>query len=305
MGCASTRAYVEEGIITTNTVEVGFEKHSVERVVSAIRTHSTAKHITHSQFEALKKVLALNATDTVEFYKAFQSQEPGISQLVKSVAPHISDEQVAKGPLLHEEPLIALGILLSTGTPRDKALAFYRLFDEGFGNSLSESTLNEMFSLLFTLAIERLPILQKHGVTEDIKKYLAKAQQNKAKAVALAIALVKRKEAPGVGPEEFANNIVNHKNGLLTSASGLREFAADQAPKPKPQDPAAGKPTQPPQTSVKPPADKPAGDKPAGDKPVGDKPAGDKPAGDKPAGDKPAEPAHPAAPAKVEEAKQP
>ena len=235
MGCIAPRSSAEETTIESRSVATGFERHSVDEIVGAIRSHSTAKLILPAQFEAIKKVLKLNAEEKdqavlTEFYKRFVTPNTEAREQIEAVHSRVNLAQLDKTALLEEERLLAAAILLSNGSSRDKALALYRLFDEGFSNALTEYVLTDLLRTIFKLASEDLITLAKLTEGDEVKKYISKTQQNFEKAVVQALALFK-KEA--LTPEVFATTLIAYKNGQLTSPSGLREFMADQAPKPQ------------------------------------------------------------------------
>jgi len=235
MGCVANRSSAEEVTIESKSVLTGFERHSVDAVVGAIRSHSTAKLILPAQFQAIKKALKLNAEEKdqavlQEFYKKFITANSQAREQIEAVHSRVSVEHLDSAALLEEEKLLAAAILLSTGAPRDKALALYRLYDEGFSNALTQPVLTELLRTIFELASEDLIALAKLTETDEVKKYITKAQQNYEKGIAAALALFHKD--PPLTPEAFATTLIGYKNGQLTLPSGLRMFLVDQTPKP-------------------------------------------------------------------------
>lgn len=236
MGCASSRSCLEETTIQAQSIKTGFEVHTTEAVVRSIRAHSTAKFIIPAHFNAIKKELSLNDwPENQQLLKAFyarisSTEESDRSQLLAAY-PRLSQAELGDGALIREEELTVLAILLSRSPAKEKAVALFNVFDDGLGGNLTEPAINELFKVAFELALSHLPKLYKKP-TEEVDKYLEKAQQNYTKAIAAAVALVVTdKKAPAVALKTFVKAVGKQKKADLTSATGLREYAVNQTPK--------------------------------------------------------------------------
>ncbi len=228
MGCASPRSPAEEKTIQTESVLTGFEAVTASAAAHVIRSHSTAKFILSTHFKAIKRELNLNKKPEDQeilkaLYDRLSSTEESDRSRVLAAYPRLSQEDLSNETLIHEEQLTVLAALLSRSSPREKAFAIFRAFDDGLGNRLTEPTANEMFRVAFKLALEDLPLLQKHA-SDEVNKYLEKGKRNYIKAIteAVAVAIANRKNASAT---EFANAVSKHLEGKLTSAAGLRELA--------------------------------------------------------------------------------
>lgn len=242
MGCAGTRTSAEESTLESRSVSTGIERHSVAEVVGTIRSHSTAGFILPAQLNAIKRALRLNEEEKdkatlQEFYKRFVTVRTDARQQIEAVHPRMDLAQLDNAELIEEEKFLSAAILLSNGPIREKALALYRVYDEGFSNALSETSLTELLRSIFKLASEDFLVLAKLDESEEVKKqlkkvkkYVSKAQSNYDKAVTAALALFK-KEA--LTADAFASTLTAYKNGQLTSPDGLRTFMVEQTPKPE------------------------------------------------------------------------
>ena len=233
MGCGSGRLSREEALLAESTVLSGFEKQPVETVVSVIRTHHSAKLILKTQLQAIKKKLSLNTGESDrhlldQFYARFACFEPNLKDRIQAVSPNIPQDQVGHGPFHREDWLLVCGILLSAGSAMDKAAALYFSFDEGFHNAMTQKTAEELLTLMFRVAVQDAPLLSRNREVADVQKYLAKAQRNAQRAVRAGSTLVMQ-SAPTTSIEEFVTRLTSYKDGLLTSVSGLRSFAVEQA----------------------------------------------------------------------------
>jgi len=247
MGCANTRNHAEERTIEAESVKTGFENHSAAAIANIIRTHSTAKFILSAHFSAIKRELRLNAKPEDQellnaLYARLSSTESGDRACVLAAYPRITEAELVKETLIREEELTVLAVLLSCSSPKDKAVALFRAFDDGLGGTLTESTVNELFRVAFKEALDDLPLLQRH-VGDDVKKHLEKAQLNRSKGLAAAVsAAFAGKKTAAVTVKDFSDAVANHLEGQLTTAGGLRSFAVDQSvPEAKPTETA--KPT--------------------------------------------------------------
>lgn len=259
MGCATARAYAEENTIEDQTIKTGFEAHTAVASVRVIRAHSTAKFILPAHFAAIKEELNLNkkAEDQAllaPFYAKFSSTQESDRAQVLAAYPRLSQTELNKEILIREEDLTIVAILLSCSSAEDKAKALYDVFDDGLTGNLPKLAINEIFKVALELAISDLPVLTKNQ-SDDVKKYLAKAVQNFSLALAAAVKLVVTDQsAPAVAKKDFVKAVIKHKEGVLMTVAGLREFSVDQtksdppkesAPKDKKKEKAADAPKEP------------------------------------------------------------
>lgn len=229
MGCESSRLEREESLLASSSILTGFEKHHVERAVAVIRSHSTAKLVLKSQFSAIERALRLNTSPGLQsvltpFYTRLAASGDNLTTRVMTASPRLTAEQVGSEKMLSEEQLLVTAILLGGGSPLDKAAALYHVFDEGFLNSLPVSTLRELFTLMFRIAIDDLPLLSSQRTEEDVQKYLRKAQMNSPRAVQTVLEAILEKQS-SLSLEEFAKRMGKYRGEELTCPEGIRTFA--------------------------------------------------------------------------------
>lgn len=238
MGCANTRTRAEERTIEAESVKTGFENHSAAAVASVLRSHSTAKFILSAHFNAIKRELRLNERPEDQellnaLYARLSSTDASDRTRILAAFPRLSEAELVKETLIREEELTVLAVLLSNSSPREKAIALFRVFDDGLGGQLTESTVKELFRVAFKLALSDLQVLMRKK-DENVVKYLDKGNQNYTKGVAAA-AVVALADKKVVAVKDFADALASHSEGKLTSAEGLRGFAVDQTtPEAKP-----------------------------------------------------------------------
>jgi hypothetical protein len=126
--------------------------------------------------------------------------------------------------MLSEEHLLVTAILLAGGSPLDKAAALYHVFDEGFLNSLSSATLQDLFTLLFRISIDDLPLLSSQRSDAEVQKYLEKAHIHSEYAVQTVLQAILEKQT-SLTIDEFAKRIAKYRGGELTFPEGIRVFA--------------------------------------------------------------------------------
>ena len=229
MGCASVRFSPLEQHINKHSVLTGFEKLHVERAVTVIRSHSTAKLILKSQFSAIERALRLNTSSSAQpvlatFYTCLAAGGDNLTARVLAASPRLTAEQIGGQTMLSEEDLLVTAILLGGGSPLDKAAALYHVFDEGFLNTLPASTLRDLFTLVFRIAIDDLPVLSSQRSEEDVQTYLRKAQTNSSRAVQTALEAILEKQS-SLSLEEFAKRMGKYRGEELTCPEGIRAYA--------------------------------------------------------------------------------
>ena len=229
MGCSSSRLEREESLLASSSVLTGFESQHVARAVTVIRTHSTAKLVLKSQFSAIERALSLNTSAGAQstlaaFYQRMTVSGENLIERVLAASPRLTKEQIGAQDMLSEENLLVTAILLAGGSPLDKAAALYHVFDEGFLNSLSSATLHDLFTLLFRISIDDLPVLSSQRVDADVQMYLEKAHIHLEYAVQTALQAVLEKQS-SLTIEEFAKRIAKYRGGEMTSPEGIRAFA--------------------------------------------------------------------------------
>lgn len=195
-----------------------------------IRTHSTAKLVLKSQFVAIQRALGLNTSTGAQstlaaFYQRLNARGENLIERVLAASPRLTQEEIGtKQAILSEEHLLVTAILLSAGSPLDKSAALYHVFDEGFLNSLSSSTLHDLFTLLFRTSIDDLPVLSSQPIDTEVQMYLEKAHIHLEYAVKAVLQAIMEKQT-SLTIEEFAKRMARYRAGELTSPEGIRAFA--------------------------------------------------------------------------------
>jgi len=218
MGCGSSRKDLiqEEKAIVAMEYELHFVKHSCSYTDFILRKYNKQGFINSSHWGGVVSSLKIRDNQSV-------------------VCPNLQKfyEQLKSNDLLPLNQVLVLGILLSSGTPYNKARLLFEITDEDNAGSVSVETISGLLELMLDLSINKLPILvsdlavPKPQVSEqDVLKYQDKLQSLLPRALPMLLGAVcgtVDKEA-SVSKKYFCEKFQKEEIGELTTPSGIRSW---------------------------------------------------------------------------------
>ncbi|OMJ89588.1 hypothetical protein SteCoe_8210 [Stentor coeruleus] len=144
MGCSSSRQEMseEESYLQDLEQELGYQNHQVQEVDLIHRKYSFGGSINDSHFNHIVNHLKLavsysNAQENIKaFYQQFKGEEA-----------------------YHLEPLLVIGIFLSSGSAEIKAKLLFEAFDHFDNKVLDREAYLKMFKTMFDVNVKKLKIL--------------------------------------------------------------------------------------------------------------------------------------------------
>ena len=198
MGCVGSRYGAAESTLLSKSQKTRFELSFPEAIIEAIRRYvlDSSGTVNEKQLGKIQDKLMLRTGEGLkEFYQRAKKMQD----------------------------LMIAGVLLSMGSPSEKAAALFEIRDEFSLNSLSPSEVDQLVQTLYTVCLDILPLLS--PLDEDDLKYLNRVRGMVDKAVP-AYRDIAMGKADKVDRSTFASNIEAYMEGKLTDPSGIREFAS-------------------------------------------------------------------------------
>lgn len=198
MGCIGTRFGAAEDNLVGKMKNVGFQIQSPDEIIETVRRYALdpSDNINPNQLSLIQEKLALKREG--------------------------KEVQTFYAKTTRMQSLLLAGVLLSLGSPKEKAAALYEIRDEAATNALTKAEVTELVKAVYDICLDVLPVLA--PLDEDDNKYLAKVRGNLDGAIE-AYREIAMGKAEKVDKATFAANIENHDQGRLSDPAGIRDFA--------------------------------------------------------------------------------
>ena len=119
--------------------------------------------------------------------------------------------------------LAVLGIMLSVGTPHEKADNLFTFFDEGTGEISKEELIN-VISIMLEIAVDKLPLLAGAAYPKSaLYDYVIKLKENKTNCLTSIIKDFQVEKKATISSQEFQAVFGNEDNKYLLSPTNLRK----------------------------------------------------------------------------------
>jgi len=216
MGCASSGFITnEEKAIQSMELELNFQKTHCHALDSVFHKYHSNGKINSEQWKHIGSLLGLRQKDSVlcpkvsEFYKHFKEKD------------HYDFTKA-----------LALGVLMSYGSPVSKAKLLFELFDRDCSKSLSFPEVYQMVSILIEISVKLIPLLvsdlavPRLPASENmVRNYLDILEANLPYITQkLTITLVGGIGFEKVSQVSFVDQISSLEQGKLLTPKGIRNW---------------------------------------------------------------------------------